>query len=213
MVKIFRYPSVVKKSGFKRYVAHSSHVTRVRFMMEDNFLITTGGNDKTSIIWTTDFGAGNKKMIRQKSGIRAEETQQESEQWDDEDEFVTKKTVRHKFAEEIAAKGYSSIRGIDGSQNNFDEDNDEESGLFEEEEVEAGDEFMAVKPWLGAIKAPSDYLGFNGKQLAKPEIHGELDYVYGIRSKDCRNNMFLNPKGRDGHGILFIFLNIFSLFI
>ena len=28
---------------------------------------------------------------------------------------------------------------------------------FEIEEMEAGDEFMAVKPWLGAIKAPDGF--------------------------------------------------------
>jgi hypothetical protein len=29
------------------------------------------------------------------------------------------------------------------------------------EEIEEGDQFMAVKPWKGAIKAPSNY---NGQQ-------------------------------------------------
>lgn len=39
-----------------------------------------------------------------------------------------------------------------------DDDDDEvdESG-FEIEEMEAGDEFMAVKPWLGAMKAPTGF--------------------------------------------------------
>lgn len=196
LVKLFRFPSVVKKSGFKRYLGHSSHVTRVRFMMDDNFLITTGGNDKTSIIWRTDFGTGNKKMIRQKSGVKAEEKSSAGEEWDDEDEFVTRKTIRHKFADEIAQKGYSSVRETG------EEEEEESGGLFEEEEVEAGDEFMAVKPWLGAIKAPSDYLGFNGAQMSRPQITAELDYVYGIRSKDCRNNLYLNPRGRNGHGMI-----------
>ena len=34
-------------------------------------------------------------------------------------------------------------------------DNDE--FLFEEEEVKEGEEFMAVKPWIGAVKEPDNH--------------------------------------------------------
>ena len=33
-----------------------SNVTRVRFMLKDNCLVSIGGNDKTVIVWATDFG-------------------------------------------------------------------------------------------------------------------------------------------------------------
>ena len=37
---------------------------------------------------------------------------------------------------------------------------------FEVEEMEAGDEFMAVKPWLGAMKEPTGFKDtFNNKKL------------------------------------------------
>ena len=55
-VNLFKYPSTQPKSGCKRYTGHSSHVTRVRFMLNDNVLVSTGGNDKTLLVWTTDFG-------------------------------------------------------------------------------------------------------------------------------------------------------------
>jgi WD40 repeat protein len=29
--------------------------------------------------------------------------------------------------------------------------------MFDEEQDVVGDEFMAIKPWIGAIKAPSDF--------------------------------------------------------
>lgn len=69
---------------------------------------------------------------------------------------------------------------------------------LEQEEIEEGgfkieqaqnDEFMAIKPWLGAIKAPSDYISSNYDHK-KPNIDVELEYVYGYRAKDCRNNLF-----------------------
>jgi len=47
---------------------------------------------------------------------------------------------------------------------------------------------MAVKPWLGAIKEPTGFVkprNFN----APPNASLELDYVFGYRAKDCRNNV------------------------
>lgn len=57
-----------------------------------------------------------------------------------------------------------------------------------EVEIDRGDEFMAVKPWLGAIKEPSDFV--QTKNAAKkPSCTLELDYVFGYRTKDMRNNV------------------------
>ena len=47
---------------------------------------------------------------------------------------------------------------------------------------------MAVKPWLGAIKEPSDYKAIRAPSEA-PNINLNLEYVYGYRAKDCRNNI------------------------
>ena len=58
-VNLFKYPCVVEKGAqFKEYKGHSSHVTKCKFSANDNFLVTTGGNDKTVLIWETDFGVG-----------------------------------------------------------------------------------------------------------------------------------------------------------
>jgi len=47
---------VVPKQKRKEYIGHSSHVMRVRFTCDDNYLISVGGNDKSIIVWKTDFG-------------------------------------------------------------------------------------------------------------------------------------------------------------
>jgi WD40 repeat protein len=36
-------------------MGHSSHVTKVKFSANDQYVVTTGGNDKTVIVWETDF--------------------------------------------------------------------------------------------------------------------------------------------------------------
>ena len=48
-----------------------------------------------------------------------------------------------------------------------------------------------MKPWLGAIKAPSDYQGTGSKQNQRPGISVRLEHVHGYRARDCRNNIFL----------------------
>lgn len=64
--------------------------------------------------------------------------------------------------------------------------------MFAEEAVDKGDEFAACKPWIGAIKAPSDFdnKGYNksGKSKA-PKVALHKEYVWGYRCKDTRNNV------------------------
>lgn len=54
-VKLFKYPCVVDKAQHNSYMGHSSHVTKVKFSNNDKYVISTGGNDKTVIVWETDF--------------------------------------------------------------------------------------------------------------------------------------------------------------
>lgn len=75
-VKLFRFPCTREKAEFKSYTAHASHVTSVRFMLKDNLLISTGGNDKTTLVWQTDFGDQSvlsKLMGHDKADVQEEE--------------------------------------------------------------------------------------------------------------------------------------------
>lgn len=68
-----------------------------------------------------------------------------------------------------------------------------DNALWEVEEAGEGDQFMAVKPWIGALKAPSNPPKF----VAEPPTTGlELEYVYGYRAIDSRQNLFYtnNPS-------------------
>ena len=69
--------------------------------------------------------------------------------------------------------------------------------MFEaEEEMELSEEqiknFMAVKPWIGAVKEPADHPPIN---KSKPNEAYEIDYVYGYRCQDSRQNVYYNPDG------------------
>ena len=58
-----------------------------------------------------------------------------------------------------------------------------EEDLFVAVDAGQGDEFMAVKPWIGAIVEPSEHADPNP---ALPKMGFELEYVFGYRCEDVR---------------------------
>lgn len=128
MVNLYRYPAIQDKgAAHNEYNGHSSHVTCVRWasvfrepkggifrpIVTDDYLISTGGEDKCVFQWRHTESSGS------------------------DDLRSTVSTVRSR----------GSNDRDDRSSGNSDID---DLGL-----PSGGDEFMAVKPWLGAIVAPS----------------------------------------------------------
>eukprot|EP01017_Pseudomicrothorax_dubius_P038903 TRINITY_DN5902_c0_g1_i1.p1 TRINITY_DN5902_c0_g1~~TRINITY_DN5902_c0_g1_i1.p1 ORF type:complete len:714 (-),score=190.86 TRINITY_DN5902_c0_g1_i1:151-2292(-) len=68
----------------------------------------------------------------------------------------------------------------------------EDNEMFGLAEAGPGEQTMAVKPWLGAIVAPTNPPANNP---AEPDQRLELEHVYGIRVEDCRSHLFyINPQ-------------------
>ena len=65
--------------------------------------------------------------------------------------------------------------------------------IFERVEPGAGDEFSSVKPWLGAIKEP---LNHPAPVKKAPTETLEIDWVYGYRSEEARQNCHFNNRGQ-----------------
>jgi len=53
--------------------------------------------------------------------------------------------------------------------------------------------WLAVKPFIGALVAPSDAPPNNGDL---PDFDLEVDWIYGYRGHDCFDNLVLDSKGR-----------------
>jgi len=68
-----------------------------------------------------------------------------------------------------------------------DEDCNENCGFEVEEAV--GEQFMAVRPWLGQVCEPDNHNPQNDEQ---PDCTYCLEYVYGYRCADSKQNVFWN---------------------
>jgi len=58
--------------------------------------------------------------------------------------------------------------------------------------VATGEQFGAVKPWIGQIKEPTNHPPVN---KAKPDEKYALEYCYGYRCQDTRQNVYYNADG------------------
>ncbi|ERE73685.1 echinoderm microtubule-associated protein-like 5 [Cricetulus griseus] len=84
-VKLFRYPAKGKFGKFKKYVAHSTHVTNVRWTYDDSMLVTLGGADMSLMVWTNEM-----ESCREKKSCDSEESDIDSEEDGGYDSDVTR---------------------------------------------------------------------------------------------------------------------------
>ena len=70
-------------------------------------------------------------------------------------------------------------------------DDDDEGNEFMVAEVDDKvKNFMAVKPWKGAVFEPDSHPPVD---KSKPDVTYECEYVYGYRCDDSRQNVYFNP--------------------
>ena len=68
----------------------------------------------------------------------------------------------------------------------------DDDDLFATSDATAKAEFMAVKPWLGAVVAPSKA---PKSDPSPPDAHLKLEWVHGYRAFDSRSNLVYNAVG------------------
>lgn len=75
-VKLFRYPSAQPHSAYAKFTGHSSHVTNVRFTLNDEYVISTGGKENSIIQWKVNF---NGQLQQDLDDYQPEQKQPEAE--------------------------------------------------------------------------------------------------------------------------------------
>ena len=282
LVKLFRYPCVVEKSGYKAYKGHSSHVCKIRFSAKDLFLVSVGGNDKSVFIWETDFGTigvdeeisfvndeeenqeendddndnnhdeeenvedqyQDEEEYNIEENNENEENEQEEEETLQEEEEPPKKIITKTTADKnrpnqqssnqlknnnlsnlntnsLVNKNQSSDPKINKkpeiqsskvqvsnnlsnslkanalstqkvAANNSKNKSNNKMMVFEDDEFQ-GDEAGvpgSTEPWRNAIEQPDDLNLIPNDLKLPPKVNLKLDYVFGYRTKDTRNNLY-----------------------
>ena len=165
-VKLFNSPAEKSGSASIEYRGHSAHVTNVRFTNGKNqptYLISTGGEDRAVMQWTLEVDDVN----HEEEHVSQEQKDLMNPGW------VARSTTETDQHRDVA---YDPL-----------------DAAFEFGSAGAGDEFMAVKPWVGAIKAPTNPPPPVPNIV--PETDLELKWVNGFNGFNSRNAVHYDSEG------------------
>ncbi|XP_074248945.1 echinoderm microtubule-associated protein-like 5 isoform X5 [Saimiri boliviensis] len=172
-VKLFRYPTKGKFGKFKRYVAHSAHVTNVRWTYDDSMLVTLGGTDMSLMVWTNEMEA-----YREKRPCDSEESDIDSEEDGGYDSDVTRE---NEISYTIRALS-TNIRPMFGIKPHLQQ---KEPSVDER------------PPVSRAPPQPEKLQTNNVGKKKRPIEDLVLELVFGYRGRDCRNNVHYLNDGDD----------------
>ncbi|XP_059908445.1 echinoderm microtubule-associated protein-like 5 [Gadus macrocephalus] len=172
-VKLFRYPVKGKYAKFKRYVAHSTHVTNVRWTHDDALLVTAGGGDTCLMIWAHE--AEGHREVRQ---CDSEESDVESE---DDGGYDSDVTRENEITYTIKALS-TNVRPMTGVKPHM------------QLKEPSADERPPVSR---ALPQPEKLMTNNVGKKKRPVEDLVLDLVFGYRGNDCRNNVHYLNEGAD----------------
>ncbi|KAJ4939978.1 hypothetical protein JOQ06_029410, partial [Pogonophryne albipinna] len=172
-VKLFRYPVKGKYAKFKRYVAHSTHVTNVRWTHDDSLLVTVGGSDTCLMIW-----AHEPEGHREFKQCDSEESDIESE---DDGGYDSDVTRENEITYTIKALS-TNMRPMTGVKPHLQ---------LKEPSVDER------PPVSRALPQPEKLQTNNVGKKKRPIEDLVLELVFGYRGNDCRNNVHYLNEGTD----------------
>lgn len=183
-VNLFQFPCALEKASSVELRGHASHVTNVRWAVDDAYVVSVGGNDRCVFVWKHDksqsaVASNTIEIGDQSGGVAAGNSRRRKSS-------VALVEFHPETNEEADEPG-----GGDIYENRIEKP---AAGLLEGDP--GGDEFMAVKPWLGAIVPPT-----NGKALLKagsssPDVQLELEHIHGYQGQNASNNARYDAIGR-----------------
>ncbi|XP_045677967.1 echinoderm microtubule-associated protein-like 5 isoform X1 [Phyllostomus hastatus] len=180
-VKLFRYPAKGKCGKFKRYVAHSAHVTNVRWTYDDSMLVTLGGADMSLMVWTNEA-----EGCRERGPCDSEESDADSEEDGGYDSDVTRENEIS-----YAIRAFSTnLRPMFGLKPHLQQ---KEPSVDERQGIVRG----SRPPVSRAPPQPEKLQTNNVGKKKRPIEDLVLELVFGYRGRDCRNNVHYLNDGDD----------------
>ncbi|XP_072221520.1 echinoderm microtubule-associated protein-like 5 isoform X3 [Leuresthes tenuis] len=180
-IKLFRYPVKGKYAKFKRYVAHSTHVTNVRWTHDDGLLVTVGGTDTCLMIW-----AHESESLREFKLCDSEESDIESEDDGGYDSDVTRENEINYTIKALS----TNMRPMTGVKPHLQL---KEPSVDERQGVVRG----SRPPVSRALPQPEKLQTNNVGKKKRPIEDLVLELVFGYRGNDCRNNVHYLNEGAD----------------
>ncbi|TNV87854.1 hypothetical protein FGO68_gene13813 [Halteria grandinella] len=158
-VKLFKYPCWKERALNYAYRGHSSHVTEVKFTVDDRLVVSAGGQDKTVLVWEVDYGAGGRKVLG-----------------DDEEEEYVFAQVASEDIQQVKPKPKVS-KVIIGGAGVADDG-------FEVETAGSGDQSIAptLTAWKTQTMPPTWFKKPSVNQGKKPQVSMDLEWVHGFNS-------------------------------
>ncbi|XP_016361551.1 echinoderm microtubule-associated protein-like 5 isoform X5 [Sinocyclocheilus anshuiensis] len=180
-VKLFKYPVKGKYAKFKRYMAHSTHVTNVRWSHDDSLLASVGGFDTCLMIWSHE--TEGRREARQ---CDSEESDIESE---DDGGYDSDVTRENEIIYVIKALS-TNVRPMTGVKPHLQL---KEPSVDERQGVVRG----SRPPVSRAPPMPEKLQTNNVGKKKRPIEDLVLELVFGYRGNDCRNNVHYLNEGAD----------------
>ncbi|XP_071162130.1 echinoderm microtubule-associated protein-like 6 [Mytilus edulis] len=176
-VKLFVYPVKGKFAKHKKYVGHSAHVTNVRWTASDRKLISTGGADTAVMVW-------NCSSPEDKHFVHGESDDSDT---DSEEEGGYDSDVEREKNMDYGKKIYANT-------------NKERDGV----KPHLQETIQAAKPSVSRnapeppkVKRSEPPTSGSKRKKMTQVTDLKLDYVYGYRGFDSRNNLYYVNDGTD----------------
>ncbi|PFX18604.1 Echinoderm microtubule-associated protein-like 6 [Stylophora pistillata] len=180
LVKLFRFPCLRKGAKFRKYVGHSAHVTNVRFSHDTMRVISVGGGDHAIFQWRYlpegSHDGGDDVDGGAYLESHSDESDSEASDADELDSDIENNLTETRLGKSLKYCIEPSERQIDYGRTLYRED------------------LPALKERLKLSKEEQQKEDSVPRQ--RPPSQGlKLEFVFGYRGYDCRNNLFYTQSG------------------
>lgn len=202
-LRLLRYPCVAAPADEASVVrvGHAAALSAVRFSFNDRYVLSAGGEDLTVFVWrlgpppaakTADTArsaetgettatssvadtaaGGDAAPSPTKGGVGAYDGDEEEGEVEDDDDSDVEADIERDLPLKSRPTGGADVH-------------DEDDDAFVAEEPSAGEQLGALKPWLAAIKPPTNAPPAGEIDCTPPDDRLDLEWVYGFRGFDTR---------------------------
>ncbi|CAF1543885.1 unnamed protein product, partial [Adineta ricciae] len=190
LVKLFRFPSEKSGAHFRKYVGHSSRIAAVSFLYDISRLITIGSDDRTILQWTFRSESDSMALVsarrtslaptatRTAIGVDDMETIDEIDGTIENAQLLESAQHANAYVDSDSEDSDSDLSGGE-----IDSDIEKEKQVAYERTLYRED-YQKIKKTLKAKLPPGE------KRKKQPDEGLALEYVFGYRGFDCRDNVF-----------------------